>query len=379
MYRSPELADIEGTAMFGSARLTEAVDIWALGCVLYNMAFFKPPFPPDGLRTSRYSVPANSYSKDLPLLLKRMLAEDVEERATIDEVIACVDAILANEPMPKKGTVQSTNTTASRTSSGRKDASRASSKPSLPVVDVMSAPTPAAAPAFANFADFSAPTPTKAAPAFDAFAAPAPTAPPVAPLAPLNTAFDPFGAPPAPANKVVDNFGFIVSPTNQPEKHTQARDAFSAFEDLNKPTPIPWEQGKVGNPMSPMGLHNMQSPMGYQQPAMNYGHPTSPMGYGQPNATYGQPISPMGYTQPNANYGQPISPMGYVQPNANYGQQPTQGMNQGGQQGGNACDGKSAHAIGVFNLPVYTHSTVNDRSGPFQHLAPPGVQQLHLW
>ncbi|GLE11324.1 hypothetical protein PINS_up023704 [Pythium insidiosum] len=74
MYRSPELADVEGTAMFGSGELTEAVDVWAMGCVLYTMAFFKPPFPPDGLRTERYTIPKESkYSPDVHQLIARML------------------------------------------------------------------------------------------------------------------------------------------------------------------------------------------------------------------------------------------------------------------------------------------------------------------
>ncbi|RHY70861.1 hypothetical protein DYB26_008984 [Aphanomyces astaci] len=93
MYRSPELADIEGTAMFGNAVLTEAVDIW-------------PPFPPEGLRTSKYSIPTgHGYGKDVPELLKRMLCEDVDERANIDEVLACCDAVLASQPLPKRGSV----------------------------------------------------------------------------------------------------------------------------------------------------------------------------------------------------------------------------------------------------------------------------------
>ncbi|OQR83447.1 hypothetical protein ACHHYP_14691, partial [Achlya hypogyna] len=263
MYRSPELADIEGTAMFGAARLTEAVDIWALGCVLFNMAFFRPPFPPEGLRTSKYTVPAHSYSKDLPLLLKRMLAEDVDERATIDEVIACVDALLAAEPLPKRGT--SVASAQSRPQAAPQAVARAEP-----------APAPATVETFADFASFapaaSGGFDTFAAPpvAFDAFAA--------APTAPVATGHDPFGAPPAPANKVLDTFGFLVSPTNAaaPEKQTQARDAFSAFEELDKPPAMPWDPSQKHQPLSPMGLHNLQSP--------THGQPFSPTQGGMPYA-----------------------------------------------------------------------------------------------
>ncbi|TMW69714.1 hypothetical protein Poli38472_001870 [Pythium oligandrum] len=102
MYRSPELADVDGTAMFGSGELTEAVDIWAMGCVLYTLAFFKPPFPPEGLRTERYTIPKESkFSADLHQLIARMLQADVERRATMDHVIECIDALMGDRPLPK--------------------------------------------------------------------------------------------------------------------------------------------------------------------------------------------------------------------------------------------------------------------------------------
>ncbi|RHY21134.1 hypothetical protein DYB36_012160, partial [Aphanomyces astaci] len=169
MYRSPELADIEGTAMFGNAVLTEAVDIWALGCVLYTMAFFKPPFPPEGLRTSKYSIPTgHGYGKDVPELLKRMLCEDVDERANIDEVLACCDAVLASQPLPKRGSVaKSTSRPGSGSNSRTNSADKAALVgnvdgdfyPSSAAMDLLAAATPApvtphSGGGFADFADF---------------------------------------------------------------------------------------------------------------------------------------------------------------------------------------------------------------------------------
>ncbi|CCI50358.1 unnamed protein product [Albugo candida] len=101
MYRSPELADVEGTAMFGAGELTHAVDIWAMGCILYTLAFFKPPFPPEGLRTDRYVIPDTSpYSGNLHTLIARMLTSDVEKRADIDHILDCCQAMLEQKPLP---------------------------------------------------------------------------------------------------------------------------------------------------------------------------------------------------------------------------------------------------------------------------------------
>lgn len=101
MYRSPELADVEGTAMFGSGELTEAVDIWAMGCILYSMAFFKSPFPLEGLRTDRYTIPSPSpYSPDVHAIIARMLTADVDKRASIDHIIECLDEVICGRPLP---------------------------------------------------------------------------------------------------------------------------------------------------------------------------------------------------------------------------------------------------------------------------------------
>ncbi|KAG9411311.1 hypothetical protein AC1031_016951 [Aphanomyces cochlioides] len=315
MYRSPELADIEGTAMFGNGVLTEAVDIWALGCVLYTMAFFKPPFPPEGLRTSKYTIPSgHSYGKDVPALIQRMLCEDVEERANIDEVIACCDAILGSQPLPKRGSVAKSTSrpnsgSNSRTNSGEKgnivvDEAKPSRVNSGKAVDLLNVSAPAAPVApvtsatFADFADFS------------------------------KSSFDPFAAQPAPppaTSKVVDSFGFLVSPTNNSSvKQTEARDVFQAFEECNQPKLMPWQatpQQNVPGGYPAQGGYPGQG--GY--PAQSGYHAQG--GYpaqgayppqGQPSMGGFQAFSPMspqgnyppsqfgGFPQGNAN---PISPM----------------------------------------------------------------------
>ncbi|KAF0711212.1 hypothetical protein AaE_012252, partial [Aphanomyces astaci] len=254
MYRSPELADIEGTAMFGNAVLTEAVDIWALGCVLYTMAFFKPPFPPEGLRTSKYSIPTgHGYGKDVPELLKRMLCEDVDERANIDEVLACCDAVLASQPLPKRGSVaKSTSRPGSGSNSRTNSADKAALvgnvdgdfPPSSAAMDLLAAAAPApvtphSGGGFADFEDFG--KCTVSTPAFDPFA---PTTPSPIPATPLGLTGN------NPTAKVVDSFGFLVSPTNATVagggKQSEARDGFQAFEDCSPKAPT-WAQGSYGN------------------------------------------------------------------------------------------------------------------------------------
>ncbi|KAF0700152.1 Aste57867_9280 [Aphanomyces stellatus] len=340
MYRSPELADVEGTAMFGAGVLTEAVDIWALGCVLYTMAFFKPPFPPEGLRTSKYTIPSgHGYPKELPDLIKRMLCEDVDERAHIDEVLACCDALLGNQPLPKRGTIAKSaarpgSGSNSRTSSAEKmdkttarsiESGKAASTP----VDLLGMSggcaqvAPAAAADFANFADFSkcaVASPTHSH-TFDPFAG-------------STGAVGAVVAPPTPigANKVVDTFGFLVSPTNAAAavsaggKQTEARDVFQAFESLHDPPKMPWQQGAPGGypqqggyppqgggfqggyPQQVGGGYPQQGGGGYPQ----QGYPQQGGG-GYPQQGGGGYPQPGGLAQPGyppQGMNNPLSPMG---------------------------------------------------------------------
>ncbi|RLN44478.1 hypothetical protein BBJ29_007608 [Phytophthora kernoviae] len=190
MYRSPELADVEGTAMFGSGELTEAVDVWAMGCVLYSMAFFKSPFPLEGLRTDRYTIPSNSqYSPDVHAIISRMLTADVEKRATIEHVMDCIDEIIVGRPLPplpsaskkeKKKAKDEGEKTPSKKTEARKEAiasktpdatdllnmdfnptisdSKPAAKAAAPSAFDATWSTPASTEGFADFASFPSPT-----------------------------------------------------------------------------------------------------------------------------------------------------------------------------------------------------------------------------
>ncbi|KAL3658560.1 hypothetical protein V7S43_016444 [Phytophthora oleae] len=281
MYRSPELADVEGTAMFGSAELTEAVDVWAMGCVLYSMAFFKSPFPLEGLRTDRYTIPSNSpYSPDVHAVISRMLTADVEKRATIEHVMDCIDEIVCGRPLPSlAGIVKKTKKAKDEAESTKKTEARketvASKTPeaadllNMDFNPTISEGKPAAKPAtstfdttwaapsdgFADFASFPSPTsfgndafasgPAKA----DPFALPSE---PVKQQAPPSSVFDFDAAPAAPA-----------APTSPPPMTSHAPEV-DPFAEIDAPPPALLYGGMPGQQR--MGQPNM----GFQQPQQGF-------------------------------------------------------------------------------------------------------------
>jgi serine/threonine protein kinase len=319
MYRSPELADVEGTAMFGSGELTEAVDMWALGCVLYTMAFFKPPFPPEGLRTERYTIPKESpYSANLHQLIARMLQADVERRATIGHVMDCIDDLLEGKPLPKnEGAAappsprktgpppKKAPTPASRESSFDKTAE--ARKESVPVAKAQKAdlldmdfnptittPSPVAAKAADPFAagsaggsaGWSGGPPTD--PAFANFAN-FPTSPSkfgAAPSTAASSSFDAFGFPASPVKQPPSNgaFGFTSAP---PPQTMPAADPFEGLSSgggnpamsggyrpqpqFGRPPP-PLHQGFQQMPQQQQQMWGQQQQQHYQQQPQQWGH-----------------------------------------------------------------------------------------------------------
>jgi len=85
-YRSPEMCD-----MFSEFSINEKADVWALGCVLYKLAFFKGPFEEGANEGSflsilncKYKMPKNhNYSPDFISMIKKLLTVDVNVRPDI--------------------------------------------------------------------------------------------------------------------------------------------------------------------------------------------------------------------------------------------------------------------------------------------------------
>ena len=101
MFRSPEMVDL-----YMARRLTEATDVWALGCCLYSLAFLRDCFEEGSnlaILSRKYRIPDdNPYGPGVSDLIDRMLAGDYKERADMSEVILCLSALYSNRPLPKR-------------------------------------------------------------------------------------------------------------------------------------------------------------------------------------------------------------------------------------------------------------------------------------
>lgn len=85
LYRAPELID-----SFKKEQLSEKVDVWALGCVMYTLMFHKPPFP-EGNRLAQinasFTLPSYPvYSPNVVNLMKSMLKALPSERPSAAQI-----------------------------------------------------------------------------------------------------------------------------------------------------------------------------------------------------------------------------------------------------------------------------------------------------
>ena len=87
-------------------QIDERVDVWALGCTLYCLAFGRSPFESAregvlklAILNGSYSVPAGRrmrtcvFSEPFMSLIKAMLAVDPQERPFIPEVLSMIDHV----------------------------------------------------------------------------------------------------------------------------------------------------------------------------------------------------------------------------------------------------------------------------------------------
>ncbi|EFA83040.1 putative protein serine/threonine kinase [Heterostelium album PN500] len=90
LYRAPELFDVSS-----DCQLDERTDIWALGCLLYSMAFNKSPFESSSedksgsialsVISGQFEIPkSHSFSKELIDLIRSMLQLNIQDRPSID-------------------------------------------------------------------------------------------------------------------------------------------------------------------------------------------------------------------------------------------------------------------------------------------------------
>lgn len=101
MFRAPEMVDL-----FMAKKLTQATDVWALGCCLYALAFLKNCFEEGSnlaILSRNYKIPEdNPYGDGLVELIDRMLTQDAKARADMTEVILCLSAVYSGKPLPPR-------------------------------------------------------------------------------------------------------------------------------------------------------------------------------------------------------------------------------------------------------------------------------------
>eukprot|EP00871_Galdieria_phlegrea_P005616 jgi/Galph1/6055/GphlegSOOS_G4660.1 len=93
LYRAPEMVDL-----YGNKELTEKVDIWALGCILYILCYKRHPFETGSavrILNSRVDVPQSpQYSPEVINLMLDMLRVNPRERPSAQMVIEKLDSLM---------------------------------------------------------------------------------------------------------------------------------------------------------------------------------------------------------------------------------------------------------------------------------------------
>ncbi|CAD8151669.1 unnamed protein product [Paramecium octaurelia] len=85
IYRPPEMTDL-----YLKYEINEKVDIWMLGCILYTMCFYNPPFQESSklaIVEASYVIPKdNKFSNKMINLIGIMLQPNPKDRASIFEI-----------------------------------------------------------------------------------------------------------------------------------------------------------------------------------------------------------------------------------------------------------------------------------------------------
>lgn len=99
LYRPPEMADIQLNFRKGYT-ISEQVDIWMLGCILYTLAFYRHPFQDNptamAITNGKYFIPSDhelSKSKKLCGLIHWLLAADPKHRPPTGKILQLLPTI----------------------------------------------------------------------------------------------------------------------------------------------------------------------------------------------------------------------------------------------------------------------------------------------
>merc|ERR1719162_431813 len=99
MYRPPEMVDF-----FQQAEISEKVDMWMLGCILFTLMFCRHPFQDESslaISNARYSLPASPrYSDKLQDLTHWLLAQDPVHRPSAHQLLTVLDGFKGGSVLP---------------------------------------------------------------------------------------------------------------------------------------------------------------------------------------------------------------------------------------------------------------------------------------
>jgi hypothetical protein len=102
LFRAPEMCDL-----WRGQEVGPKADVWALGCVLYCLAFNDHPFPADSplqILNAAWSFPPDSRrSAELHEIIRRMLTPDPADRPSAGEVVRMVETVSQGEGLPSIG------------------------------------------------------------------------------------------------------------------------------------------------------------------------------------------------------------------------------------------------------------------------------------
>jgi len=90
VYRAPELLDL-----YSGLPITEKIDTFSLGVVMFHLLFFKSPFHVEfklDQMNSRFEMPSEpKVSREVKQLLTKMLEMDPDKRINCSEVWSIID------------------------------------------------------------------------------------------------------------------------------------------------------------------------------------------------------------------------------------------------------------------------------------------------